>query len=97
MDINRALKMAVNTGIVHFGVKQAVKSAKTGEVKLFIRASNFPEHEKEVIEGLDIPTYNYPGNNFELGTVCGKPFSISILSVVEAGESEIMDLISSED
>jgi len=96
MDINRALKMAVNTGKVLFGVNQAVKAGQSGEAKLFVRASNFPGEETQKIEALNVPSYTYTGNNFELGTICGKPFSISILSVIEPGESDIMDLVSSD-
>ncbi len=97
MDINRALKMAVNTGKVHFGIRQAVKSAKSGDAKLFIRSSNFPEEEEATINEFTVPSYNYSGNNFELGAVCGKPFSIAILSVIEPGESDILDLVTPED
>lgn len=97
MDINRALKMAVNTGKVLFGINQAVKTAESGDVKLFIRASNFPEGDEEQFSGFDVPSYNYTGNNYELGAVCGKPFSIAILSVIEPGESDIMDLVRSDE
>jgi large subunit ribosomal protein L30e len=97
MDINRALKMAVNTGKVLFGAKLAVKAAKSNDVKLYIRASNFPEEEIGTFEEFDIPTYHYTGNNYELGAVCGKPFSISILSVIEPGESDIMDLVKDQE
>ena len=96
MDINRALKMAVTTGKVHFGVNQALRSAEEGKIKLFIQASNFPEKEREKFDSMGIPHYSFNGNNFELGAVCGKPFSVSVLSIVEPGESDIMDLIPPE-
>ncbi len=95
MDINRALKMAVNTGKVRFGMNQAIKSVEKGEAKLLIRAINFPEEEK--LQDIKVPTYAYPGNNFELGAVCGKPFSVSILSVIDPGESDIMDLVTPDE
>lgn len=93
MDINRALKMAVNTGKVRFGINQAMKAVERGEAKLLIKATNFPEEER--LKDIQVPVYTYPGNNFELGAVCGKPFSVSILSVIEPGESDIMDIVSS--
>ena len=97
MDINRALKMAVNTGKVLFGINQAVKTAESGNVKLFIRASNFPEEQDGQFSGFDTPSYTYSGNNYELGAVCGKPFSIAIISVIDPGESDILDLARSEE
>lgn len=97
MDINRALKIAVNTGKVHFGINQAARAARSGKAKLFVRASNFPPEEEPTLAEFDVPNYTYTGNNFELGAICGKPFSISVLSIIEPGESDIMDLVSPKD
>ena len=40
-----------------------------------------------------VPMVRFSGTNFELGTVCGKPFSVSALTVIEAGDSDIMDSV----
>lgn len=40
--------------------------------------------------------HHYQGNNVELGTACGKYFSVGVLSVLEAGDSDILRAISNE-
>lgn len=93
MDINKALKTAVATGKVLFGFEQTEKAASAGKAKLIIVSTNSPEKHLEMINRhKDIPFHKFNGTNIELGSACGKPFSISILSVLNAGESEILAL-----
>jgi large subunit ribosomal protein L30e len=33
----------------------------------------------------------FEGSSIELGAVCGKPFSVNSLAVIEAGESKILN------
>ena len=40
-----------------------------------------------------LKTFNFDGTNFDLGAACGKPFAISMLTVISAGDSKILDLI----
>jgi len=35
------------------------------------------------------PVHHYAGNNMDLGTACGKYFRASVLSVTNAGDSDI--------
>ena len=93
MDINKALRSAVSTGKVHFGADQARKAIKKKEVKLLIVAGNFPAKEVEgILQGAEVPLYNYSGTNNELGASCGKPFPISVLSILAEGDSGILAL-----
>ena len=34
--------------------------------------------------------HHYSGNNIELGTACGKYFRVSVLSITDAGDSDII-------
>jgi large subunit ribosomal protein L30e len=34
--------------------------------------------------------HEYHGNNIELGTACGKLFRVSMLSITDAGDSDII-------
>ncbi|UCE36947.1 MAG: 50S ribosomal protein L30e [Thermoplasmata archaeon] len=93
MDINKALKTAVTTGKVLFGFEQTEKAVKAGKAKLIIISSNCPEkHVVLIDEYKNVPSHRFGGTNIELGSACGKPFSISILSVLNEGESEILAL-----
>lgn len=88
MDLNRALRTATKTGEVQFGVSQARKAIETKHGKLIVIASNCPAPDLK--EQKTIPVIEFPGNNRELGSACGKPFSVSVVTVIAPGESQIL-------
>ncbi|HID72234.1 MAG TPA: 50S ribosomal protein L30e [Thermoplasmata archaeon] len=92
MDINQAMRSAVLTGKTIIGRKRSFKAIGKEDIKLFILASNFPEDKKKVIEESRIPYYVYKGTNVEMGYACGKTFPISLLAVIDPGNSNILDL-----
>lgn len=93
MDINKALKTAVTTGKVLFGFDQTMKALSAKKAKLIIVSSNCPDkHITQIKENKAIPFHRFSGTNIELGSACGKPFSVSVLSVLNEGESEILVL-----
>jgi len=96
IDINKAIGTTVKTGKVLFGVNNAVRNAKTGKAKLIIVASNCPQKTRDGIECYcklsNIPVIIYNGTSIDLGAVCGKPFTVSALTVREPGDSDILKL-----
>jgi large subunit ribosomal protein L30e len=93
MDINKALRSAISTGKVYFGIEETKKALSKGEAKLVILCSNCPEQFKsDLTSAKKFSTYSFNGTNIELGSACGKPFPISILAVVKPGKSNIMQL-----
>ncbi len=90
MDISRALKTAVTTGKVEFGVDQTLKAVKDGKAQMIILARNCPC--KDLVENTDVKKYVYSGNNMELGALAGKPFSVSALVIIDKGTSNILTL-----
>jgi len=88
MDINRALRNAVSTGKVYIGFEQTKKYLEKGVVKMVVVSSNCPYTEH--IEKHSVPVHKYSGSNMELGAACSKPFPISVLSIVDPGESDIL-------
>jgi large subunit ribosomal protein L30e len=93
MDINKALKTAVTTGQVFFGFEQTKKALSAGSAKLVIVSSNCPEdHIAAIRKQKKVPYFRFGGTNIELGSACGKPFSISVLSILNAGQSDILAL-----
>lgn len=94
MDLTRELRNLVSTGVVHFGYEQARKAAIDKKAKLIIIADNCKKENTETIKGFEgVRTFDFEGTNFELGAACGKPFSISMLTVMNEGESNILDLV----
>lgn len=91
-----AIRLAVESGKTEFGAKTGILDSMQGNAKAFVVAENTPEEVKSKVmmfaKKTKTPVIVFPGNTMELGAVCGKPFSVSVLSVYEAGNSNILDL-----
>ena len=93
MDINKALRSAVSTGKVYFGINETKKAISNGKAKLVIISSNCPKDYIDAINSFKkVSTYNFRGSNVDLGSTCGKPFPVSVLTVVKPGKSNILQL-----
>jgi large subunit ribosomal protein L30e len=89
--------MAVKTGKVGFGSKDAIVSTASARAKLIILAKNAREAERDEIlhnaKQSEIPVYVFPGSSLDLGAVCEKPFPVSAIVVREPGDSEVLKLV----
>ncbi len=92
MDVNRNIRSAVNTGKTVFGIKEVKAAAKGAKAKLIIVANNCPDKELKGKKYKKIEIYHFKGNSHDLATAAGKPFSMSVLAVIEPGESNILSL-----
>jgi large subunit ribosomal protein L30e len=96
IDIDKAITAAVKTGKVSLGASSALQNAQTGKARLIILAANCPRTVREDIEHYSklskVPLITYKGSSLDLAAVCGKPFSVSALSIREPGDSEILKL-----
>lgn len=99
MDIEKELSRAMLTGKVILGTDRSLKAVKRGEAKMVLLASNCPEDIAEdfmyysKISGLKVVRLNK--NSRELGTICGVPFTVSVVSVVDPGDSAILSAVDS--
>ncbi|MBS7383020.1 MAG: 50S ribosomal protein L30e [Methanomassiliicoccales archaeon] len=91
IDISKALKAAITTGDVAFGVDQTEKAVKAGKAQMIIVSKNCPS-EMLTAADVGVKVHVYEGNNMELGALCGKPFSVSALAVIDKGTSNILTL-----
>lgn len=96
VDVNKQIQIAVKTGKVTLGVKEALDAARLAKAKLLILASNCPDHDKTDIvqyaKQSSVPVHNYQGTSLDLGSACGKPFMVAALTIKEPGDSEILKL-----
>ncbi len=90
IDISRALKSAITTGKVEFGVDQTVKAIRDGKAQMVVISRNCPS--AELRRDIGVKVHVYEGNNMELGAMCGKPFSVSALVIIDKGSSNILTL-----
>ena len=92
MDLNKSLRLAIDTGKVHIGSKQACRAVDAGEAKLVIVASNCPEDTVGTVQSGKSAVHSFNGNNSALGAACGKPFPISALAILDEGKSDVLTL-----
>ena len=97
MDVDRGIRVAVDTGDVTLGSEKSIQSLKLGKGQLVIVAENSPKNILEDVEYYcklsDIPSYTYTGTSVELGSVCGKPFTVATLIINDPGDSTILELM----
>ena len=96
MDIERGIRVAVDTGKVILGSNKSIQAIELGNGELVVLAANAPKTLKEDVEVYsklsEIPVHVFDGSSVELGSVCGKPFTVSVLVVQEPGDSNILEL-----
>ncbi|VVB66185.1 50S ribosomal protein L30e [Candidatus Gugararchaeum adminiculabundum] len=96
--IPREIRRAVDTGKVVFGSRQGIDFAeKEGKAKLLVVSSNCPKDLKETVENnckkSQTAFFEFTGTSVELGSLCGKPFLVAVLSVLDEGNSDILKVI----
>ncbi len=90
INLSRELMAAVRTGKVLLGSNQTLKAVSDGNAKLIVIASNCPSPVQQSVQQAEVPIIHFDGKGVELGTMCGKPFAIAALTIVEEGDSEIL-------
>ena len=81
------IKKIIKAGNVLLGTQKAVKSLRLGKVEKIMVSSNCPARvEKDInyyagLTGTEFHKLDFP--NDELGVICKKPFSISVLAIVK--------------
>ena len=96
-DLEKAINMAVSTGKVKTGYKSVLNSVLNGKVKATIVSNNLPpsveEQLKRNCELSEIPIINYDKSGKDLGAVCGRPHKVSMLAILDPGNSKILEYI----
>ncbi|MCX6800917.1 MAG: 50S ribosomal protein L30e [Candidatus Diapherotrites archaeon] len=97
MEINKEIRRAVDTGKVSFGQRQCLKNLASGKGELVIVSENLPRNEKEKVEHMakieNKKFYVFSGNGLTLGSICGKPFVVSTMLVLDAGKSKVLEAV----
>ncbi len=99
IDLDRSISVVVRTGKTAFGIRTAIKSAKIRRAKAFIIAENTPTQTKEDLLRYarlsDIPVIIYPKSSLDLGINCGRPHLVSVVTIYDAGDSDILSIAKS--
>ncbi|KAF9676334.1 hypothetical protein SADUNF_Sadunf09G0127900 [Salix dunnii] len=93
-SINNRLALVMKSGKYTLGYKTVLKSLRNSKGKLIIISNNCPPLRKSEIEYYamlaKVGVHHYNGNNVDLGTACGKYFRVCCLSIIDAGDSDII-------
>jgi large subunit ribosomal protein L30e len=93
-NINSRLALVMKSGKFTLGYKTSLKTLRSGKGKLVIIANNAPAIRKSEIEYYAMLSktgvHHYHGNNVDLGTACGKLHRVGVLTITDAGDSDII-------
>ena len=97
IEVSKEIRRVVDTGKVAFGTKACKKSLARGEGEMIIISANMPKNDKETlkhlatVEGKKVLEIEETGH--VLGSICGKPFVISAMIVLDKGKSNILEAV----
>jgi large subunit ribosomal protein L30e len=87
MSLTKQITLALKEGRVLFGIRSAKRAITSGKVETIVVASNCPVTLVSELENLSkisgFSLSSFDGSNTELGTLCRKPFPVSVLVVIK--------------
>ena len=94
-DLAGDIRLAVDTGKVAIGYREVAKSISNSEAKAVVIAA---KGKKDIIDDIvhmcniaGIKIIKFNENSLELGTICGKPYSVNALAIIDQGNSNILN------
>ncbi|MEA1907810.1 MAG: 50S ribosomal protein L30e [Euryarchaeota archaeon] len=97
IDLNKALRKTIRSGKVLIGSNTCLDVVKNNNDLTVVLAANCPAHIRSQIHDSGVPTIEYPGMSVDLGTACGKPFTIATMAIIDPGDSNIMKVFDPEE
>jgi large subunit ribosomal protein L30e len=98
--ISKAIRMCIESGEYILGARQSMQGARIGKGKLLVLAANAPKDLSSDVhrycELSSIPILKFSGTSMELGSLCGKPFPVSMMLILDPGNSPILNFVKSE-
>mmetsp|Transcript_34049 Transcript_34049/g.55507 ORF Transcript_34049/g.55507 Transcript_34049/m.55507 type:complete len:128 (-) Transcript_34049:171-554(-) len=95
--LNASLKLCVKSGKYVVGWNETVRSIKIGKARCVLVANNTPGLRRSQLEYYcmlgRVPVIHYAGTNSDLGRACGKLFASSTMTVIDAGDSDLLKTI----
>ena len=90
------IKQVLKTGKYILGYRKSIRAIKTGKAKAVVIASKIPKWMEDDVMYYaklgDIPVIKFKGTSYELGMVCGKPFPVAVMAILDPGTSRITEL-----
>lgn len=94
-DLTNDLRLAVDTGKVSLGYREVLRAVNTNSAKAVVIAE---KGKKSIVEDINhickvagVRIISYKGSSMDLGTLCGKPYSVNSVAVIDSGNSNILN------
>ncbi len=98
-DIDTNIKVTYKTGKIIYGRNQVLKSMrKESTFNMLIISNNCPQDLINQLNQLNslskdkLYIHKYKGSSWDLGLACAKPYMISIIGVIDFGDSDLGSL-----
>ncbi len=94
-DLNSDLRLVIDTGRVVFGSREVMRTISDSTAKAVVVATLGKKDTVgdilHVCEVSGIKVIRFEGNSVDLGALCGRPFAVNALTVLEPGNSGILN------
>ncbi len=98
-DVDTNIKVAYKTGKIVYGKNQVLKSLqRENPYKMLIISNNCPTDLINTFDNYNnllndkIFIYKYKGSSWDLGLACAKPYMISVIGIIDFGDSDLISL-----
>jgi len=97
-DVDTNIRVAFKTGKIVYGKNNVLKYLRNASFKMIIIANNCPadlmnqlNHYISLMKD-KLYIHRYKGSSWELGLTCAKPYMISVIGIINEGDSDILSL-----
>ncbi|MCK4779418.1 MAG: 50S ribosomal protein L30e [Candidatus Lokiarchaeota archaeon] len=98
-DVDTNIKVAYKTGKILYGKNQILKKLfRENPFKMLIMSNNCPSELMTQINHLNsllkdkLFIHKYKGSSWDLGLACAKPYMISVMGIIDFGDSDLISL-----
>ncbi|MFX0029840.1 MAG: 50S ribosomal protein L30e [Candidatus Hermodarchaeota archaeon] len=97
-DVDTNIRVAYKTGKIIYGKNNVLKYLRNASFKMIIIANNCPA---DLVNQLNyyvslmkdkMYIHKYKGSSWDLGLTCAKPYMISVIGIINEGDSDILSL-----
>ena len=98
-DVDTNIKVTYKTGKILYGKNQILKNLfRKNPFKMLIVSNNCPSELMTQINHFNsllkdkLFIHKYKGSSWDLGLACAKPYMISVMGIIDFGDSDLISL-----
>ena len=96
-ELEREIKNLMRTGKFVLGTRKSLRALLRGKAKAVVVADKIlPAIEADVLHYAKlggVPVIRFPGTSYELGLACGRQHPVSVIAVLDFGESRLGEVV----